>query len=46
MVMQEYTVTDEQAEDLARLAIWAFWFGTLAGFLGCIFLSNLLGWYS
>lgn len=41
--MQEKTVTEEQAEGLA---VWAFWVGVLAGFLGCILLSNLLGWYS
>lgn len=43
MVMQEYTVTDEQA---AEFGLQMFWIGLTTGFLGCILLSNLLGWYS
>ena len=39
----EHHVTEEQAEGLA---VWAFWLGFGAGFLGCILLANLLGWYS
>lgn len=36
-------VTDEQAEEFG---FQMFWIGLGTGFLGCILLSNLLGWYS
>ena len=41
MVMR--MVTEKQAEDFG---FQMFWYGLGAGFLACIGLSLLLGWYS
>ena len=40
-------VTEEQADRIAEeFGFQMFWLGLAAGFLACILLSNLLGWYS